>query len=525
MLELWINDARHTPTDVEANTTLLEYLRNGLRLTGTKEGCASGDCGACTVVVGRLAASADTASGPDSAAAAVQYHTVNSCITPLAALHGMQVLTVDAVGSPEAPHPVQAAMVAHHASQCGFCTPGFVMSLVGAGLAAQPQSVPGHNSAHDLAPLIAGNLCRCTGYRSILDAATEAARSPAAPILSLVDVPGRLRAAAMSDASTALLPGYHRPQDEASLRALLRTDADARIVAGGTDLWLEVTQQYRQFKHVIDVSHVVELGQIAVGDKDIFIGGSVTHARLEGLFSPGGPLACAGIARMLARFASPQIRNRASLGGNLANGSPIADWPPVLMVLDARVEIGHASGQPTQIPINEFWRGYRATALGPGDYVRGIRFVPFDGASVHVFKISKRYEDDISTVLGAFRFEIAGGRIHTARIAFGGVAATPLRLSALEALIIDRTFDSCLTDAALKVAIEDCLALHVSPISDVRASASYRSAMVRALFERALVRAAETYAGSARSGAASTPNAVAPSPWSEDIHAVSASAG
>ncbi|MGA0838957.1 MAG: xanthine dehydrogenase small subunit [Pseudomonadales bacterium] len=490
MLELYVNHQHLQIRDESPSTTLLDYLRNHLQLKGTKEGCASGDCGACTVVVGRRRCDPDpetTQANAEDSRSTLEYSTANSCITPLAALHGTQVLTIDSVGTPDSLHPVQSAMVDHHASQCGFCTPGFVMSLVGAELENTGLQTTQVRTSHDIAPLIAGNLCRCTGYRSILAAARTARTLPAGDIPALADAELRLRAIDQKPSSSERLTGYHSPTTEADLRELLQAAShEPRLVAGGTDLWLEVTQRYQALAPIIDLSQVIELAVVTIGPDVIHIGASVTHARLLTLFGPAGPLACEPVASMLERFASPQIRNRGTIGGNLANGSPIADWPPVLLVLDAEVELVQADGTQRWLPLTEFWRGYRSTALTPGGYLRGIRFPAPAWPTLEVFKISKRFEDDISTVLGAFRLEVVDEHISTARVAYGGVAATPIRLQPVEQLLIGHTPEQCLLSAGLRKEISELLSDLVTPISDVRGSAGYRSAMVEALLRRAL---------------------------------------
>ena len=496
MFQLCINEHLVAPGDVDAETTLLDYLREHLHLTGTKEGCASGDCGACTVVIGRLRTGATS----EDTTGAVAYGTANSCILPLASLHGAQVLTVDALATPRGLHPVQDAMVRHHGSQCGYCTPGFVMTLAGAVLPGAHPNAPTHGGAlAELAPLLAGNLCRCTGYRSILEAAREVLAGPPEPFAALADAPARLAGMHAATAPEMPVPRYLTPPDEPTLlRMLGEPDASGppsagpstRLVCGATDLWLEVTQQYRRFERVIDVSGVPELKAIEVDDAVVSIGSAVTHERLLALFGAQGDLPCRAITDMLERFASPQVRRRATLGGNIANGSPIADWPPVLLALDAEVEIGHADGTRSVVPLSEFWLGYRKTVLGPAQYLRAIRFrrLP-DWRSLRVHKITKRHEDDISSVLVATRIEFEAGRVALARVACGGIAATPVRLTEVEARLLGQSRDECL-EPTLLADIDAVLARTVAPISDVRASAAYRSAMVRALLLQALEAAA-----------------------------------
>ena len=525
MLELRVNTARLSPGAVEPGTTLLGYLRNTLGLTGTKEGCASGDCGACTVVIGRLDVTESTAADERM----VIYRTINSCVTPLASLHGTQILTVEGVGTASEHHPVQQAMVDHHASQCGFCTPGFVMSLVGLGLMEQERllsagaraktdlttttpstataattpvpAIPvssfpaGTVSASTLRPALGGNLCRCTGYRSIIDAGVQALCMPPAPLPGLTGAVAALREINRQTHTPVRLQDYLQPASEAELQRLLgqtlTAGTPARLINGGTDLWLEVTQQYRQPGPVIDVSGIETLNQITLASDRLRIGAAVTHERLLDLFGPQGLVPCTAIVAMLHRFASPQIRHRGSLGGNLANGSPIADWPPILLALDADVVIGSHDGTTIRVPMNAFNRGYRRTVLEPGQYLQAVEIPqPLDWQTLSVYKITKRHEDDISSVLGAFCFRVTNGRITHARIAFGGVAAVPLRLPAAEALLIGQTPDSLVSGNAQEQALTSLVGSLLTPISDVRASAAYRSAMALALLRKALARAA-----------------------------------
>jgi len=494
MLELRINDSRVAPGDIEPGTTLLDYLRNTMRLTGTKEGCASGDCGACTIVVGYLQEPARSQTQSIETGAVV-YRTLNSCITPLAALHGTQVLTVEGVGNDTCPHAVQRAMVEQHGSQCGFCTPGFVMSMVGLSLRttpADPSASPAV-TAESLRPALGGNLCRCTGYRSILDAGVQALSSTATPIAVLEQAATVLREISTHSVKPGLQTRYFQPATESELQGLLAEDADrpARIVAGGTDLWLEVTQQYHRFEKVIDISRVDTLSRTELTQDALTIGAAVTHERLESLFARHGLIPCAAIIGMLDRFASPQIRHRGSLGGNLANGSPIADWPPVLLALGALVHIGSVSGTTTRLPMEAFHEAYRKTALGRGQYVQAVEIpLPVDWSALQVFKITKRHEDDISSVLGAFYFQIDDGRICHARVAYGGVAATPLRVPTVEAMLLGHAPDSFLPGQAPSTRLLEALGGVVKPISDVRASAAYRSAMAVALLQKALAVAA-----------------------------------
>lgn len=392
--------------------SLLTYLRDDLGLTGTKEGCASGDCGACTVVV---------------ASANGEVHTVNSCITPVGAVAGGRVLTVEGVGTPDDLHPVQQAMIDANGSQCGFCTPGFVMAMVGDGLKRQESRDARPRDREDALIALSGNLCRCTGYRPIIDAYLQAAAEPGCDWLL---APGRLIEEAKGP--------YTSPLDLATLRRRLEAqDPDeVTIAAGTTDLWLEVSQQYRDFPTIVDLTRVDELQRIDVSDGRLTIGAAVTHARLFDFFADGDHKSEA-IVDILARFGSPQIRSRGTIGGNIANASPIADWPPLLLALDAELDVMSFAGACRRIPLSSFYRGYRQTLLEPDELIVAVDFAIPQWRRLAAYKISKRREDDISTVMGAVYAETdEADRVITARVSFGGVAETPVRLGSVETALV-----------------------------------------------------------------------------------------
>ncbi|KGE03680.1 xanthine dehydrogenase small subunit [Pseudohaliea rubra] len=452
-MQLTVNGVPIDATGSAPSQTLLRFLRTRAGLPGTKEGCASGDCGACTVLL----------AGPGEAPRAV-----NSCITLLGSVAGETVVTVEGLAGSEGPgrHPVQAAMVDCHGSQCGFCTPGFVMSLAGL-YAADGRGDDAIREA------IAGNLCRCTGYRPILEAGRRMYDYPPAPV-----VPECGALAAGLNHSGALPAGYHRPRDEAALQRLLREYPKAWLVAGGTDAVLELTQRYAAPDPVLDLSAVAELCTIDDGTDALRLGAAVPYSRLEQLFATLSP----PLVAMLERLGSRQIRNRGTLGGNLANGSPIADMPPVLLAWDATVELAGADGGRRSIPVAAFHRGYRDTVLAPGEYVAAVTIPRAALARPHrIFKLSKRFEDDISTVLLAVSMEREGERLGAARVAYGGMAATPLRAAAVEEILTGATLD----DATIERACAAATAVF-TPIDDVRASAAYRRAMAAALLRRAL---------------------------------------
>lgn len=442
-----------------ADATLLKVVRE-LGLTGTKEGCASGDCGACTVMVSRPEDEAER-----------QYETVNSCLVPVGQLAGRQVVTVEGLASDDGLHPAQEAMVSCHGSQCGFCTPGFVMSLaalVEAGASGREAVLSG----------ISGNLCRCTGYLPIVAAGLKALASGRA---------AKSRHGLASAGVTHFLgqpqptPGegpVFSPKTEGQLGDALKAMPDAPLIAGGTDLMLEATQRYEQFPALIDISGVAELNRLSLDEQTIAIGAAVPYTRLEAAFSGlSEPM-----VQLLERLGSRQIRNRGTIGGNLANGSPIADMPPPLIVWGADLHLADATGNLRQMKVEDFYTGYRQTVLRQGEYIRQVTFPAARLACFHRFyKSSKRIEDDISSVLGAFLFTGTAKGITEAKVAYGGMAATPVRLKGLETLLQGEAVSEPLLQAA-----QAELRRAMTPLTDVRASARYRMDMAVSMFQRAL---------------------------------------
>ena len=394
----------------------------------------------------------------------VQFKTVNSCIVPIGQLAGMHVVTVEGLADQSGLHPVQDEIVACHGSQCGFCTPGFVMSL----------SVMLENG--DPAKLetvqqgISGNLCRCTGYRPILQAGINALGR---------DYESRLQNPVFFEDTEAVSPGnVQQPSNETALREAMIQNPQASLIAGGTDLMLEVTQRYQPYEHLIDVSRVMELISITEAQDTYCIGASVTYTDLESFFARRSE----ELVSLLQRLGSRQIRNCGTIGGNLANGSPIADMPPVLICWNATIELCSSLGQKRSVAINEFYRGYRQTVLRDDEYISRIRIPKRSLKSfTRFYKSSKRIEDDISSVMGAFSFEADGSKITAARIAFGGMAATPVWLPDIEGLLIGKTVNE-----RLLADVGEALSEAMSPLTDVRASAAYRTAMARSMLVRAL---------------------------------------
>ena len=480
-MQFVVNNKRIEVDAEAADMTLLNYLRMSAQMTGTKEGCASGDCGACTVLVGR----------PDVAAGMV-YREENACICPLGSLQGCTVITVEGLaGSADELHPVQAAMVECHASQCGFCTPGFVMALTGLHLARGAELAQADIAVQRAAVLeaISGNLCRCTGYRPIVEAGLSSLKKPAhvasfvqewqpnEPLAGTVGVADVGANKILSKNGSA----FWQPTSEPELQALLMEYPQARLVAGGTDLMLEVTQQYKSLPQLIDVSQIASLSAIDGTGDDIVLGAAATYTQLEKSLRSLAP----EFVALLGRVGSRQIRNRGTLGGNIANASPIADTPPYFLVVDAELEIGNAQGEYRRESITQFYRDYKKTTLAAGEYLARI-YIKREQLQrpIKLFKISKRYEDDISAVMGAFCW--SGAATNEWRIAFGGMAGIPKRASATEQFLSsNQWYDAGAVNEALLAQACELLRGEFAPMTDVRASAAYRMAMACNLLKKA----------------------------------------
>lgn len=436
-----LNGREHVAPSALPTMTALDYLRGEAGLRGTKEGCAEGDCGACTVVMVRHGGTRPEA--------------INACLYTLGQLDGASLVTVEGLsGRDEAPDPVQQAMISSHASQCGFCTPGFVMALWAL---RQEGGAPDDDAIHEA---LAGNLCRCTGYRPIVEAARQACRN--APPDQ--EVPDRATPAPQESLTTgdAL---WLAPATLDGLLTLKRSHSGALLLAGGTDVGLQFSKERRHAAVTISTSHVRELRLMSETADALHIGAAVTIS--EAL--PACEEAWPALGAIMRRFGSRQIRNVATVAGNLANASPIGDLAPCLMALDAALDLAGPDGE-RRIPLEGFFRAYRRTALGDAEVITRIRIPrPADRSVFRAWKISKRHDQDISAVIGAFRVILRDDRIADMRIAFGGMAAVPARALETERALIDQTWsEGTLRDAG------GALERDFTPIDDQRASAAYR---------------------------------------------------
>jgi xanthine dehydrogenase small subunit len=449
--------------NVPPDRTLLDLLREDLRLTATKEGCAAGDCGACTVVV------AEAVDGR------LQYRAVNSCIKPAHAIDGLALWTAaDLAQADGTLHPVQQAMVACHGSQCGFCTPGFVMSLFSLyqRTVVQGQAVDQHIAMEALS----GNLCRCTGYRPIV----QAACSLQAHAAQAVDEKPIVAALQKLVATEKTGSDYLRPS---TLSALLQARArlpQAQLIAGATDAGLWITQGLRRFEQVIDLTRVAELRRAETYPHHIAIGAAVNLQDAFEALAADRPV----IAPFGERFAGWPVRQSGTLGGNVANGSPIGDSMPLLIALGAQVVLmAWRKGKAVHrhVPLDQFYTGYRQSLLAPDEVLAWVVVPkPKAGEWLGAYKVSKRQEDDISAVCLAVQLHVDGGRVRAVRIGAGGVAATPARAVKTEAALIGQPWNEATLQAA-QIAISQ----EFSTLSDLRASADYRRQILGQLLQRA----------------------------------------
>jgi xanthine dehydrogenase small subunit len=448
--------------------TVLDWLRLDQRMTGSKEGCAEGDCGACTVVVGRLDRGR------------LRYEAINACIRFLPTLDGCHLLTVEHLKRDDGTlHPVQQAMVDCHGSQCGFCTPGFVMSLFALWLNEDAPSIARIEDA------LAGNLCRCTGYEPIIAAALRMYRLDAGErehfALQRVRVAKQL--ADLCDNETLVLDGpggrFHAPATVEALADLVLDHPQATLVAGATDVGLWVTKGMRRLDPVIYLGRIEELREIGDEGSHLRIGATVNHVDVRASLAGLSP----HIDELMRRFGGEQVRNAGTIGGNIANGSPIGDLPPVLIALGATLVLRQGE-ERRELPLEDFFLDYRKQDRRESEFVEAVLVQkPPSDALFHVSKISKRFDEDISAVCGAFFLRRgADGRISEMRLAYGGMAGIPKRAKAAEAALLGKTWDEAAVDEAIAALPRD-----FTPLNDMRASAEYRLRVAGNLLRRFLI--------------------------------------
>ncbi len=462
-LRFILNDREVAPGQVGPCDTLLDWIRLDRRLKGSKEGCAEGDCGACTVLVGRLHRGG------------LRYESVNACIRLLASLDGCHVVTVEHLAPRDGPlHPVQQALVDHHGSQCGFCTPGFVMSLYALWMQDPNPSVDAIETA------IQGNLCRCTGYGPIVKAAGAASQlgdpSNDALVRARAEMTARLEALA-DGARVELTDGTGRavlPADTDDLAAVLEAAPGATVVAGSTDVGLWITKHMRDISPAVFIGHIAGLKGIEVTEDAITLGAGVTYTEAETALLEAFP----HLSAFWPRIGGWQVRNMGTIGGNIANGSPIGDSPPVLIALDAEITLRKGDTRRV-LPIESFFIAYGKQDRAPGEFVESIRIPRRPGWLHGAWKITKRRDEDISAVCCAISLRLDGGTVAEARIAYGGMAATPKRASHAEAALTGAEWGVEAAETAALAIADD-----FAPLTDWRASAGYRGLVAANLIRR-----------------------------------------
>ena len=446
--------------DPDSNETLLNYIRTKLKKTGTKEGCAEGGCGACTVVLGELKNNE------------INYKAINSCITFLPNLQGKQLILVeDLISKKGLLHPVQKAMVNYHGSQCGFCTPGFIMSLF---------SMYKNNSKfkdNDIKDSIAGNLCRCTGYQPIIKAAKSLKNKNKRDQFS-ENKKSTIRLLKKINNKSVVIyykgKKYFAPRYIMELKKILKKDTNVDFLSGGTDLSLIVTKERKDINSIIYMNSIRELHYIKNNNKYIEVGASTPLIELESYIKKYYP----DFTKILKRYGSPQIRNVATVAGNIATASPIGDCLPLLLSLNSKVVL-QDSKKTKILFLDDFFISYRKTKMKKGQFIHSIRIPLFKYNTFKAYKVSKRFDDDISSVCAAFNLEIIKNKVRTARIAYGGMAATPKRAIYCEKILSN----SLVTDETIYKA-KKALEKDFNPISDMRASRLYRMEVAKNLLEK-----------------------------------------
>ncbi|MDB4037429.1 xanthine dehydrogenase small subunit [Candidatus Thioglobus sp.] len=453
-----------TPTDLGAinpNMTVLEWLRNN-QLVGTKEGCASGDCGACTAVIGEIVT--------NNKSSKVEYKSINTCMALAYGLAGKHLVTVEGLAEEGGLHPSQKAMVLENGSQCGFCTPGFVMSLFA--LYQNKNSV----DLHQINEALSGNLCRCTGYKPIIAAAfsmfNEKSDEPLdyykknqkniTKILGELNNPQHISLSYKKSNKTIK---YDAPSSINELSKVLINSTSANIIAAGTDLSLEITQSMKEFSHIVSVNQVIELKEIKDNAKELEIGAAVSYEDAASYLITNWP----DLGPFLQRFASLPIKNWATIGGNIANASPIGDMPPVLIALDAKLKLRKGPVSRT-INLEDFFITYKKTVIQQGEFIESIIIPkPNENQRLITHKMSKRYEDDISAVCMAINITSTNNKPESFKIAFGGMSGIPQRSNILENFLLKNWQEDNIAALSYKVLKEE-----FSPFTDVRATSEYR---------------------------------------------------
>ncbi|MEO0380391.1 MAG: xanthine dehydrogenase small subunit, partial [Pseudomonadota bacterium] len=452
MQTTFLLNGRRITADTTATTTLLDWLREDQHFTGTKEGCNEGDCGACSVIV-----------TDDSGA-----HALNACILFMPQLEGKAIRTVEGIAAPDGTlHPVQAAMVKHHGSQCGFCTPGFVTTMACAHL----------NGATDHDTQLAGNLCRCTGYAPIIRAAEAAAGAPVPDHMH--DSPLLLAENTAGEAQPGAEPPHKEkfaepPKTSEELAIWMDQNPGGTLIAGATDVGLWVTKGFRDLGPVAFLNRIPELSSVTLTDTEIRIGAMTTLSALHRAIGTHYP----SFAELIRRYGSVQVRNAATIGGNIANGSPIGDGSPALIALGATLHLRSIDGQ-REMPLEDFFVDYGKQDRAENEFVEAIT-IPRRGDCLKCYKLSKRFDQDISAVCGCFWIEVADGIVTHTRLAFGGMAGTPKRAAKAEAALLGQPWSETHVAAAMTALTKDFM-----PLSDMRASATYRMEAAQNMLLRA----------------------------------------
>ena len=462
MVKFLLNQSVTTIDQIDPNTTVLDYLREHLYRTGTKEGCASGDCGACTVVIAQV-------ENND-----LVYRSTNACITAVGSLHGKQLLTVEDLKQNNQLHPVQKAMVDCHGSQCGFCTPGFIMSM----FALRKNNTSADQ--HKINESLGGNLCRCTGYRPIIDAAEQLFDQSQNDQFdgtekTVVEQLNKINSELPQGSLCDLNKQFFSPSSSDQLADLLLEYPQAKLLAGGTDLCLEFTQFLRDAEVLIYTGRATDLTQITLSEQTIELGAAVTYSQAAEYLIEFYP----DLKELIERLGSLQVRNQGTIAGNIGNASPIGDMPPVLIAMGAELVL--RKGNTTRVvAVEDYFVKYKVTVLQTSEFIEKIIIPrPQQNTQFKAYKISKRLEDDISATCGAFNIQIKNGHVVDIAIAFGGMAEIPKRAIHCEQALINQVW----SEQTLELAIDE-MAKDFTPISDFRASAEYRLSVSQNMLRR-----------------------------------------